>query len=326
MLKKMKLVRPALFAALLCGASAVSALAQQDAVANPASGAPGPLTTPPPLLPPPPTAQHRQGRPPMPLFDALDTNHDGIISAEEIANASASLKTLLKNGSDHLTRDDLRPAGAPSAAAGGPGRPVVDENAQPRPKIGAIRPHGPPHQQDEDLAPPTEAPRVHPPAPDDRREADANFDHPRFRDEWMHEQRRFFRMREDEMDDARATFRHERMSRREHPFHAEDGDQANNDMRPARRELAPEDQEARLHHAPRPENAEMPEHIARPQPRHAMLPSPLFNALDTNHDGVISAEEIANAPAILKGLLKNGSDHLTRDDLRAAAAPPQAIH
>jgi hypothetical protein len=47
--------------------------------------------------------------PPSPLMMALDANHDGVIDAAEIANASAALKTLDKNGDGKLTQDELRP-------------------------------------------------------------------------------------------------------------------------------------------------------------------------------------------------------------------------
>lgn len=47
--------------------------------------------------------------PPSPLMLALDANHDGVIDAAEIANASAALKTLDKNGDGKLTLDELRP-------------------------------------------------------------------------------------------------------------------------------------------------------------------------------------------------------------------------
>jgi hypothetical protein len=47
--------------------------------------------------------------PPSPLMMALDANHDGVIDASEIANASAALKTLDKNGDGKLTPDELRP-------------------------------------------------------------------------------------------------------------------------------------------------------------------------------------------------------------------------
>ena len=48
--------------------------------------------------------------PPSPLMEALDTNGDGILSADEIANASESLKKLDKNGDGKLTPDEYRPA------------------------------------------------------------------------------------------------------------------------------------------------------------------------------------------------------------------------
>ncbi len=63
-------------------------------------------------------------RPPPPLMTALDANHDGIIDADEIANASAALKTLDKNGDGKLTQDELRPArpaGGPGGRTGDPG-------------------------------------------------------------------------------------------------------------------------------------------------------------------------------------------------------------
>lgn len=51
--------------------------------------------------------------PPPPLFAALDVNHDGVIDEAEIANASAALKTLDKNGDGKLTMDELRPPRPP---------------------------------------------------------------------------------------------------------------------------------------------------------------------------------------------------------------------
>ena len=62
-------------------------------------------------------------RPLPPIIAALDTNHDGTIDADEIANASASLKKLDKNGDGKLTPDELRPPrpqGGPEGQ-GGPG-------------------------------------------------------------------------------------------------------------------------------------------------------------------------------------------------------------
>jgi hypothetical protein len=69
--------------------------------------------------------RHGHHPPPSPLFQALDTNHDGVIDADEIANAPAALKALDKNGDGKLTRDELRPARPPQdgGADSGEGRP-----------------------------------------------------------------------------------------------------------------------------------------------------------------------------------------------------------
>ncbi len=69
------------------------------------------------------------GRPRMipPLMEALDANHDGILDADEIRNASAALLKLDKNGDGKLTEDELRPArpggGRGPGGPGGPGGP-----------------------------------------------------------------------------------------------------------------------------------------------------------------------------------------------------------
>jgi hypothetical protein len=54
---------------------------------------------------------------------------------------------------------------------------------------------------------------------------------------------------------------------------------------------------------------------------HRMPPSLLMQALDVNHDGVIDAEEISNAPAELRTLDKNGDGQLTPDELRPPRPP-----
>ena len=56
-----------------------------------------------------------------PLIEALDPNNDGVIDQQEIANASAALQKLDKNGDGKLTLEELRPPqreGEP--APGGP--------------------------------------------------------------------------------------------------------------------------------------------------------------------------------------------------------------
>jgi hypothetical protein len=77
--------------------------------------------------PPPGDRPPRQERPdggqrppPPPIIAALDANHDGVIDEQEIANASAALKKLDKNGDGKLTMDELRP---PRPEGGGPGAP-----------------------------------------------------------------------------------------------------------------------------------------------------------------------------------------------------------
>ncbi|HEY5234236.1 MAG TPA: hypothetical protein VIK35_11945 [Verrucomicrobiae bacterium] len=80
------------------------------------------------------------GHRPPPLMQALDVNHDGVIDSNEMANASAELKTLDKNGDGQLTQDELRPP-----------RPPMDGG----PDSGNGRPRGPPpgDQQDNNAAP-----------------------------------------------------------------------------------------------------------------------------------------------------------------------------
>ena len=52
--------------------------------------------------PPPDGDGQPQRPPPPPLVGALDADHDGVISADEIANAAAALLTLDKNGDGQL--------------------------------------------------------------------------------------------------------------------------------------------------------------------------------------------------------------------------------
>lgn len=57
-----------------------------------------------------------------PLVAALDANSDGVIDAQEIANASAALKKLDKNGDGKITRDEMmppRPQGGQGGQQGG---------------------------------------------------------------------------------------------------------------------------------------------------------------------------------------------------------------
>lgn len=79
-------------------------------------------------------------RPPVPpLMAVLDANHDGVIDDVEIANASAALKKLDRNGDGRLTLDELRPPRMEDM--GGPGGP--DGLRAPGHRAGLNGPGGP---------------------------------------------------------------------------------------------------------------------------------------------------------------------------------------
>jgi EF hand len=166
--------------ALTLGLPIVAAVAQQDGPPDgpPPQGGPG-------------MGMHRM---PPPIIAALDTNHDGIIDADEIANASAALKTLDKSGTGKLTLLDLM--GPPPRGSGGGMGWSAGQNGKPP---GAMN--------------------------------------------------------------------------------------GTNGM------------------------------AGQPMGRGMHRVPPVFAALDTNHDGVIDADEIANAPAALKTLDKNGTGQLTIEEL-----------
>ena len=100
-----------IIAALTLGSSAWITAAQ------PADAAPPDGDRPPPREAGSPGDPAMRGRrPPLPLLKALDANGDGVIDADEIANATAALKKLDKNGDGRLTPDEFlppRPEGPP---------------------------------------------------------------------------------------------------------------------------------------------------------------------------------------------------------------------
>jgi hypothetical protein len=61
------------------------------------------------------------GGPGNPIVEALDANHDGEISGEEIKNAAVALAALDKDGNGTLTQEEFRPARGPEGR--GPGGP-----------------------------------------------------------------------------------------------------------------------------------------------------------------------------------------------------------
>lgn len=54
-----------------------------------------------------------------PVLSALDADHDGTISAEELSKASTVLKALDKNGDGELSAEELRPNFGPGGPRGG---------------------------------------------------------------------------------------------------------------------------------------------------------------------------------------------------------------
>lgn len=60
---------------------------------------------------------------PNPIFDALDADKDGVISAAEMQNAAAALKPLDKDGDGKISREEVRPQFPSRGDGGGPGGP-----------------------------------------------------------------------------------------------------------------------------------------------------------------------------------------------------------
>lgn len=108
----MKFIIPSILAALLAGGSALS-FGQGPDQSGPGGQRGGPGG--------PGGAGGGHRPPPNPLFEALDLNHDGVISADEIAKASDSLKKLDKNGDGQLTHDETRPPRPEGQSGGGQG-------------------------------------------------------------------------------------------------------------------------------------------------------------------------------------------------------------
>jgi hypothetical protein len=108
------------------------------------------------LGPPPGGGQGRQGPPPgarfgggtnhppvPPIIAVLDANHDGVVDADELANAPAALLKLDKNGDGKLTPDEFGPP-----FRGGPrGRRGPGGFGGPPPGEGPPPPQGAPQEQ-----------------------------------------------------------------------------------------------------------------------------------------------------------------------------------
>ena len=96
----MKFVPPGILAALLAGSTSLAVAQEYEprGPVGPGGGPPGGGGS--------PDGRHH---PPPPIIEALDLNHDHVVSADEIARAAQSLKALDKNGDGQLTPEELRP-------------------------------------------------------------------------------------------------------------------------------------------------------------------------------------------------------------------------
>ena len=66
---------------------------------------------------------NRDFRPPSnPIVEAIDKDKNGSLSAEEIKNAVAALKSLDKNGDGEISREEMRPEGFGRPGQGRPGQ------------------------------------------------------------------------------------------------------------------------------------------------------------------------------------------------------------
>lgn len=106
----MKTTMKTLLTVLALGSSALI-LSAQDSGNPPPAGGPGGMGP-------------RHHPPPLPLIQALDANHDRVIDANEIANASTALLTLDKNGDGKLTADEYLPPLPADAPKDAPRPPV----------------------------------------------------------------------------------------------------------------------------------------------------------------------------------------------------------
>lgn len=101
-----------------------------------------------------PPSGGRPPHPPMPLIQALDSDRDHKISAEEIEGSAAVLKALDANGDGELTLDELRPTppeGAPPPQDGQPGGPPPAQAGAPPAEEG---------EQEQGGAPPRPVPPI----------------------------------------------------------------------------------------------------------------------------------------------------------------------
>jgi Ca2+-binding EF-hand superfamily protein len=206
-----------------------------------------------------------------PLFQALDTDEDGVLSAVEIRNAAKSLRKLDKNKDSQLTADEVRPN---FPQRGGPGGPDGERRRPERPEGGESGGAADPEEIVRNLM-----------------AFDKNGDGKLSRDE--------------------LPERMQGMLERGHTN--KDGFLTPDEIRTM----------VRTQQSP---GGDTGREQGRGGPGGERRIDPMFAALDLNHDGVLSKEEIDAAPASLKALDKNGDGTLTMDELRPAGFGPPHDH
>jgi len=275
-----RLVAPVALAALFLSAGISAQPQQAQQAQDPAAQAP----------PPPPIMQAS------PLLNAIDVNHDGKIDGAELANAPARLKTLDKNGDGKITRDEgALPAGYGRVA--GPPAPGARPGGAPGGGGGdAGRAAGPPPARGADAG----AAGAAAAAGGDDRKFEVPIPGPTA-DELLALLLSFDKNKDGKLTKAEIPERQLGLLER--------GDTDKNGVLDAAElKKVTTDMAAAPPAPPRP-------------PRGGFAAIDLASiALDADHNGEISAEEIANAATTLKTLDKNLDGFITEDEARPAPA------
>ncbi len=213
------------------------------------------------------------------LWTALDADHDGTLSAAEIAAAPKALRTLDKNQDGNLTMDELRPAGRGGEGRGdGGGRGEGGERRE-----GG---EGAPVDNTEETVKTLMA-------------FDANGDGKLQKSELPERMQGIFE-RGDTNHDGVLTVEEIRTMAR-----------AQASQQQARNGMGGRGGEGRGVEGRGGEGRGNPAQMMR-------MMDPIFAALDTNQDGVLTSDEIDNAPKSLLILDKNHDGVITQEEARPA--------
>jgi len=205
-------------------------------------------------------------------FNAIDTDRDGILSADEIANAPTALKSLDKNNDGKISEDEVRPAGRGEGRGGDGGRGGEG---------GRGGGEGSSTLRVDDLIKTLMA-------------FDANGDGKLQKSEVPERMQGLFERGDLNKDGVLSADEIRALAQAQ--IAASGPGEGEGEGRGGRG--------------------------GRGGPEGGMMRmDPILNALDRNHDGVISAEEIANAPAALKTLDKNQDGKITQDEVRPDFGP-----